>query len=95
MFILYHIRYIYRICHKKVVIGRHVTIDGENIAVTGKRYYHWFYNKKTPVVSGDILQVRTAKGKAYIVVDKIDYATGSKECCFYKNVIKNTGKRMK
>lgn len=83
------------VCHKKIVIGRHVVFNDEDIAVTGKRYYHWFYNKKTPVVPGDILLARTAKGKAYIVVDKIDYAMGSKECSLYKDVIRNTGKRIK
>lgn len=81
--------------YAKVVIGRHVSISGTNIAVKGPQHFTWIYNIKEPVVPGDILKVDTRKGEAYMVVEKIKYIAGKKNCMEYRKVVGHTGIRMK
>lgn len=44
---------------------------------------------------GDILKVDTRKGEAYMVVEKIKYIAGKKNCMEYRKVVGHTGIRMK
>ena len=80
---------------KKVVIGRHVKFSEGKWKVKSDKCYCWSYNLDKPVVPGDILQVITRKGIAYMQVDKIGYVTGKEFCneCF--NVKKHMGIRNK
>jgi hypothetical protein len=71
---------------KKIVTGRHVRyVNGEWNYKTD-RHYRWSCNLKKPVVPGDILQVHTQKGLAYMCVEKIDYVTGEEFCKEYNSV---------
>lgn len=81
--------------HRKIVIGRHVNVSGSDISIRGPQYFKWIYDKKDPVVSGDILKVDTRKGDAYMVVEKIDYIAGAKNCAQYKKVIDHMGIKIK
>ncbi|MCM1262957.1 MAG: DUF5839 family protein [Butyrivibrio sp.] len=81
--------------YKKVVIGRHVAFEKDNITIKSEKYYKWIYDIKSPVVPGDILLVKTKKGKDFMVVDKISYDAGRKYLNQYKKVLKHTGKKMK
>lgn len=66
-----------------------------DISIRGPQYFKWIYNKKDPVVPGDILKVDTRKGDAYMVVEKIDYIAGAKNCAQYKKVIEHMGIKIK
>lgn len=80
--------------HKKIVTGRHVEFNEEKIIIKNAKYYRWIYNKSAPVIPGDVLAVQTRKGKAYMVVEDIDYIAGAKYCNKYKRIINHTGRRM-
>ena len=80
--------------YKKIVAGRHVAIDKDDIVIKGEKYYKWISDIKAPVVQGDVLLVNTKKGNDFMVVDKIFYEAGSKNLNSYKKVLKHTGKRM-
>lgn len=80
--------------HAKVVIGRHVDMSGTDIIIKEPQYFAWIYNKKEPVVPGDVLKVNTRKGEAYMVVEKIKYIAGKKKCAEYKKVIEHMGMRI-
>ena len=73
---------------RKIVGGMHVKFSDGKWRKTGRKRYIWIYTLKSPVVPGDILMVNTKKGKAFICVDKIDYAAG-KFCSKYKKVRKH------
>ena len=73
---------------RKIVGGMHVKFSDVKWRKTGRKRYIWIYTLKSPVVPGDILMVNTKKGKAFICVDKIDYAAG-KFCSKYKKVRKH------
>ena len=62
--------------HAKIVAGRHVNVSESDITIRGPQYFKWIYNKKEPVVPGDILKVDTRKGDAYMVVEAIRYIAG-------------------
>lgn len=74
---------------KKIVVGQHVSKDGDTWKVKGDRLYRWKYTLKSPVVPGDILKVRTKKGRAFIYVRSIEYAAGNEFCKEHRNVIKH------
>lgn len=78
---------------RKIVGGMHVKFSDGKWRKTGRKRYIWIYTLKSPVVSGDILMVNTKKGKAFICVDKIDYAAG-KFCSKYKKVRKHLNTHM-
>lgn len=80
--------------HKKVVIGRHAVLKGNDVAVKGKKYYRWICDIKEPVVLGDVLLVKTGKGKDIMVVEKITYEAGMKNLGRLKKVLKHTGKKL-
>ena len=73
---------------RKVVIGSHIKFSDGKWRKTSRKRYIWSYTLKTPVVPGDILMVNTKNGKAFICVDKIEYAAG-KFCSKYKKVRKH------
>lgn len=73
---------------RKVVIGSHVKFSDGKWRKTSRKRYIWSYTLKAPVVPGDILMVNTKNGKAFICVDKIDYAAG-KFCSKYRKVRKH------
>ena len=77
--------------HAKIVEGRHVNVAESDITIRGPQYFKWIYNKKEPVVHGDILKVDTRKGDAYMVVEAIRYIAGAKNCAEYRHVIEHTG----
>lgn len=77
--------------HAKIVVGRHVNVSESDITIRGPQYFKWVYNKKEPVVPGDILKVDTRKGDVYMVVEAIRYIAGSKNCAEYRHVIEHTG----
>lgn len=59
----------------KVVMGRHVEwFGGTYRNITEKRYV-WRYEKRRPVIPGDVLTVSTARGDALMRVDEIGYMT--------------------
>lgn len=76
----------------KIVRGRHILRDGDGWKVKSGKVYTWNYSLKAPVVPGDIVAVRTQKGKAFICVREIDYVTGTKFCQEHRNVISHMGK---
>lgn len=78
---------------RKIVGGMHVKFSDGKWRKTGRKRYIWIYTLKSPVVPGDILMVNTKKGKAFICVDKIDYAAG-KFCSKYKKVRKHLNTHM-
>ena len=80
--------------HKKIVEGRHVVFGKDDIIIKSEKRYRWICDITAPVVPGDVLLVRTGKGKAFMVVDKIVYEAGNKNLSVFKNVIKHTGKKM-
>lgn len=82
------------VLYKKIVAGRHVTFDKDDITIKSENHYKWIYDIKTPVVPGDVLLVNTKKGKDFMVVEKIFYEAGNKNLNAYKKVIKHTGKRL-
>ncbi len=73
---------------RKIVKGMHVKFSDGKWRKTSRKRYIWSYTLKTPVVPGDILMVNTKNGKAFICVDKIEYAAG-KFCSKYKKVRKH------
>lgn len=79
---------------RKVVRGRHVSWNKDTWIIKSEKIYTWNYTLKNPVVPGDILQVRTKKGQAFIFVDRIDYVTGKEFCEEHKNVIKHMRERL-
>ncbi len=74
--------------HKKVVIGRHVTFDGENYCINSSMAYRWFCKVDEAVVPGDILLANTQFGKRYMIVEKIDYVVGEYACSRDKSIKK-------
>lgn len=74
---------------KKIVRGEHMLKDGDAWKAKSDKIYTWNYSLKDPVVPGDILEVRTQKGKAFICVREIDYITGKEFCKEHRNVIKH------
>ncbi len=80
--------------HKKIVVGRHAAPEGDFVAVKGKKYYRWICDIKEPVVPGDVLLVKTGKGKGLMVVEKITYEAGMKNLSRLKKVLKHTGKKL-
>lgn len=80
--------------HKKVVVGRHVTLNGNDVVLKGKKYYRWICDIKEPVVPGDVLLVNTGKGKDIMAVEKITYEAGRKNLSGLKKVLKRTGKKL-
>lgn len=80
--------------HAKVVFGRHVNVCGADITIRGPQYFAWIYDRREPVIPGDILKVDTKKGEAYMVVEKIKYIAGKKNCDEYRKVIEHMGVRM-
>lgn len=80
--------------YKKVVAGRHVSGYRGEPEIKSQKIYQWIYDLKHPVVPGDILCVKTEKGKAYIVVDDIHYIAGCKYCSSYKKVQKHMNSTM-
>lgn len=81
--------------HKKIVIGHHVNVSESDVSIRGPQYFKWIYNRKEPVVLGDILKVDTKKGDAYMVVEQIKYIAGAKHCARYKKVIEHAGIKIK
>ncbi len=71
--------------YKKIVSGKHVVFDGEKYEQCSDKVYSWRYELKEPVVPGDILLANTRKGKRFIKVEGISYASGKK--CFSYNSI--------
>lgn len=80
--------------YKKLVIGRHVVLKESGISVKSEKRYVWICDIKAPVVPGDVLLVRTGKGKDFMIVDKVAYEAGTKNLEKYKKVIKHTGRRI-
>jgi hypothetical protein len=80
---------------RKIVLGRHVRKVPGGYQVKSERAFVWIYNKKNPVVLGDLLQVRTRKGLDYIVVESISYVTGEMECSKYNKVQRHMGINIK
>lgn len=80
--------------HEKIVEGRHVAFGKDDIIIKSEKRYRWICDIKAPVVPGDVLLVRTGKGKAFMMVDKIVYEAGNKNLSVFKNVIKHTGKKV-
>ena len=78
---------------RKVVIGSHIKFSDGKWRKTSRKRYIWSYTLKAPVVPGDILMVNTKNGKAFICVDKIEYAAG-KFCSKYRKVRKHLNIRM-
>lgn len=79
---------------KKIVRGRHVSRNGDTWKVKCDKIYAWNYTLKAPVVPGDILKVKTAKGEAYACVCQIDYAAGKGFCEEHRGVIKHMNCRI-
>lgn len=79
---------------RKIVRGRHVTAAGDTWKVKSGRQYSWGYDLRRAVVPGDILEVRTKKGKDFICVDRIDYVTGQEFCEQHLEVRRHMGERM-
>ena len=79
---------------KKVVRGRHVVAKDEKWKIANDKFYSWVYTLRKPVIPGDVLQVWTAKGLAYMQVEDICYVTGKEFCSQYKRVRIHTGSSM-
>ena len=75
----------------KLVIGHHVEYNEEQCVYIAKsdERYSWIYNLEEAVVVGDILIVQTAKGQAYIQVDKITNTAGKEVVNIHKKAISN------
>lgn len=78
---------------RKIIIGSHVKFSDGKWRKKSRKRYIWSYMLKAPVVPGDILMVNTKTGKAFICVNKIEYAAG-KFCSKYKKVRKHLNIRM-
>ena len=79
---------------RKLVCGRHVRFDENEWKFISDKSYRWVYTLKKPVVPGDILQVRTKYGLAYMCVERIEYVTGREFCREYSKVKRHLGIRM-
>lgn len=79
---------------RKLVCGRHVLFHEKEWKYTSDKFYRWVYTLKEPVIPGDILQVRTKYGPAYMCVKRIEYATGREFCREHLTVKKHLGIRM-
>ena len=79
---------------RKIVKGRHVVLSNGKWKKKSNKRYIWIYTLKKPVVPGDILLVNTKKGRAYICVDRIEYAAGQGFCSRYNTVKKHMNMRM-
>lgn len=79
---------------RKVVRGRHVYAKNEKWKIRNDKFYSWVYTLRKPVVPGDVLQVWTAKGLAYMQVEAICYVTGKEFCSQYRRVRIHTGSSM-
>lgn len=73
----------------KIVRGRHIFRDRAEWKVKSDKFYTWNYTLKAPVVPGDVLKVRTQKGKAFMCVEEIHYITGKDFCQEHRNVIRH------
>ncbi len=78
----------------KLVIGRHVGASGGRYIIRNKQAYCWRYTLERAVVPGDILEVYTGKGRAYMCVEKIEYAAGTDFCREHFKVRRHMGIRM-
>ncbi|MDO4471525.1 MAG: DUF5839 family protein, partial [Bacillota bacterium] len=78
---------------RKIVKGMHVKFSDGKWRKKGRKQYIWSYTLKVPVVPGDILMVNTKAGKAFVCVDKIEYAAG-KFCSKYRKVRKHLNTHM-
>lgn len=79
---------------KKIVCGRHVEkMDGE-WKIKSDKTYCWVYNLVDPVVPGDILEVYTRRGTAYMRVEEIKYVTGKEFCRLYAGVKQHMHERL-
>ena len=78
---------------RKIIIGSHVKFSDGKWRKKSRKRYIWSYMLKAPVIPGDILMVNTKTGKAFICVNKIEYAAG-KFCSKYKKVRKHLNIRM-
>lgn len=76
---------------RKIVRGQHVLKDGDIWKVKNDKIYTWNYSLKNPVVPGDILAVRTQKGREFMCVREIHYITGKEFCQEHKNAIRHMG----
>ncbi len=72
--------------YRKVVCGRHVKFEEGEWRIKSDKFYNWIYTLKEPVVPGDILQVETSQGLAYMLVEKVGYLTGKEFCNEHKKV---------
>ena len=79
---------------RKIVKGRHVVLSNGKWKKKSNKRYIWIYTLKNPVVPGDILLVNTKKGRAYICVERIEYAAGQGFCSRYNTVKKCMNMRM-
>ena len=70
----------------KVVQGFHVRFEDGAYVSCSEMKYIWIYDKKSPVVPGDILIVDTRYGDALICVSEIFYLTGKAESSSHKKV---------
>ena len=80
---------------RKIVRGRHVVPAGDTWRIKTEKLYTWGYDLRRAVIPGDILEVRTKLGSAFICVDRIDYVTGQEFCGEYSEVMRHLGKRLK
>lgn len=78
----------------KIVSGRHVCKCDEKYQMGSRKIYSWNYDLQDPVIPGDILEVCTSKGKAYMCVEQIGYESGTEFCKAYKSVTEHTHKRI-
>lgn len=79
--------------HRKVVCGKHIVRAGEGFQEAGKKPYAWYYDHGPAVVPGDILLVRTHRGKRLMRVDRIYYVSGRHACRRHRRVFEHTGMR--
>lgn len=79
---------------RKIVAGQHVFKNGNSWKVKSDRSYAWNYTLRNPVIPGDILEVKTKKGQAFICVNRIDYVTGKEFCEEHRHVIKHMDERL-
>ena len=79
---------------RKIVYGRHVKRSLGGFAENNPKTYAWRYQLKEAVAPGDILRVKTQKGKKLMCVDRIGYAVGKQEYKAYKPVVEHLCEQM-
>lgn len=80
---------------RKIVRGQHVFRDGNIWKVKSNKIYTWNYSLKNPVVPGDILAVRTQKGREFMCVREIHYITGKEFCREHREVTGHMGEGLR